>query len=99
MYSHAARLGFVFTRSRTQVRARSGGNRSSDQTHRRPAQQYGALHSRAVFVRFASPERGAHALACEYVQRARDAPALARHVGGARRCDVGSLRGDRRTLP
>ena len=61
------RLGPVSARSRTQIRARSGSNRSANQTHHRWAQQRGALHPRVVFVRFAGSERGAHAPARKYV--------------------------------
>jgi hypothetical protein len=62
-----ARLGFVSTRSRTQIRARSRGGHSSDPTHHRRAQQRGALHPRSIFVRFAGSERSAHAPTREYL--------------------------------
>ena len=84
-------LGLFAARPRPQIRAHPRGDRTSDTAHRRQAEQRRTLHPRAVPLRVAGTERGAHGPVGERVQHARRAAAFARHVGSARRGDVGSL--------
>lgn len=89
-------LGLFAARSRAQIRAHPRGDRTSDAAHRRQAERRRTLHPRTVPFRVADAERGAHAPVGERVQHARRTPAFARHVGGARRRDVGPVRDDAR---
>jgi len=89
-------LGLFAARSRAQICAHARGDRAPDAAHRRQAQRRRALHPRAVPLRVAGPELGAHAPVGERVQHARRAPTLARCVGGARCRDVGPVRDDAR---